>query len=195
MPFVTEELWQAIPHDGETLALASWPKAKKSWFDAEAEREVGFLQGVVVAVRNLRVESKIAPGKPVPVVVRGGQAQLDLLDRLASQVKPLARIEQLHLSRDGARPPVAASAVVQGAEIFLPLDGLVDLDEERARLAREAQKLLADLEGVKKKLRNQDFLRKAKPEIVQKENERLGQLEETLDKLKRAQQSLSAVRE
>jgi valyl-tRNA synthetase len=71
----------------------------------------------------------------------------------------------------------------------------VDLDEERARLAREAQKLLADLEGVKKKLRNQDFLRKAKPEIVQKENDRLTQLEETLDKLKRAQQSLSAVRE
>jgi valyl-tRNA synthetase len=195
MPFVTEELWQAIPHDGETLALAAWPKARKQWFDAEAEREVGFLQGVVVAVRNLRVESKIAPGKPVPVVVRGEPAQLDLLDRLASQVKPLARIGALQLSRDGARPPVAASAVVQGAEIFLPLEGLVDLDEERARLAREAQKLLADLEGVKKKLRNQDFLRKAKPAIVQKENERLSQLEETLGKLKRAQQSLSAVRE
>jgi valyl-tRNA synthetase len=195
MPFVTEELWQAIPHDGETLALAAWPKAKKSWFDAEAEREVTFLQGVVVAVRNLRVESKIAPGKAVPVVVRGDRAQLDLLDRLSSQVKPLAKIEKLQLSRDGARPPVAASAVVQGAEIFLPLDGLVDLDEERARLAREAQKLLADLEGVKKKLRNQDFLRKARPEIVQKENDRLSQLEETLDKLKRAQQSLSAVRE
>jgi valyl-tRNA synthetase len=195
MPFVTEELWQAIPHDGETLALAAWPKAKKAWFDADAEREVGFLQGIVVAVRNLRVESKIAPGKLVPVVVRGDRAQLDLLDRLASQVKPLAKIEHLQLSRDGARPPVAAHAVVQGAEVFLPLEGLVDLDEERARLAREAQKLLADLEGVKKKLRNQDFLRKAKPEIVQRENERLGQLEETLDKLKRAQQSLSAVRE
>ena len=195
MPFVTEELWQAIPHDGETLALAAWPKARKAWFDAEAEREVAFLQGVVIAVRNLRVESKIAPGKPVPVVVRGDRAQLDLLDRLSSQVKPLAKIEKLQLSRDGARPPVAASAVVQGAEIFLPLEGLVDLDEERARLAREAQKLLADLEGVKKKLRNQDFLRKARPEIVQKENERLSQLEETLDKLKRAQQSLSAVRE
>jgi len=195
MPFVTEELWQAIPHDGETLAQAAWPKAKKSWFDAEAEREIGFLQDIVVAVRNLRVESKIAPGKPVPVVVRGDRAQLDLLERLASQVKPLAKIEHLTLSRDGARPPVAAHAVVQGAEVFLPLDGLVDLDEERARLAREAQKLLADLEGVKKKLRNQDFLRKAKPEIVQRENERLGQLEETLDKLKRAQQSLSAVRE
>jgi len=195
MPFVSEELWQAIPHDGDTLALAAWPKAKRSWFDADAEREVAFLQGVVVAVRNLRVESKIPPGKPVPVVVRGGRLQLDLLDRLAAQVKPLAKIDKLTLSRDGGRPPVAASAVVQGAEVFLPLEGLVDLAEERARLAREAQKLLGDLEGVKKKLRNQDFLRKARPDIVQKENERLVQLEETLDKLKRAQQSLSAVRE
>jgi valyl-tRNA synthetase len=195
MPYVTEELWQAIPHDGDTLATAAWPKAKKAWFDAEAEREVTFLQDIVVAVRNLRVESKIAPGKPVPVVVRGDRAQLDLLKKLESQVKPLARIETLTLSRDGARPAVAASAVVQGAEVFLPLDGLVDLAEERARLAREAQKLLADLELVKKKLRNQDFLRKAKPEIVNRENERLAQLEETLDKLKRAQQSLSSVRE
>ncbi len=195
MPYVTEELWQALPHEGDTLATAAWPKAKRSWFDAAAEREVSFLQGVVVAVRNLRVESKIAPGKPVRVVVRGDKAQLDLLERLASQVKPLARIETLVLSRDGGRPPVAASAVVEGAEVFLPLEGLIDLDEERARLTREAEKLLTDLEGVKKKLRNQDFLRKAKPEIVQKENERLVQLEETLDKLKRAQQSLSSVRD
>jgi len=195
MPFVSEELWQAIPHDGDTLALAAWPKAKKSWFDAQTEREVSFLQGVVVAVRNLRAESKIPPGKPVPVMVRGGKAQLELLDKLRAQVMPLARIEALTLSRDGARPQVAASAIVEGAEIFLPLEGLVDLDEERARLAREAEKLLTDLEGVKKKLRNQDFLRKAKPDIVHRENERLVQLEETLEKLKRAQASLSAVRE
>jgi len=195
MPFVSEELWQAIPHDGDTLALAAWPKAKKSWFDAQAEREVSFLQGVVVAVRNLRVESKIPPGKPVPVMVRADATQLELLDKLRAQVMPLARIEALTLSRDGARPQVAASAIVEGAEIFLPLEGLVDLDEERARLAREAEKLLTDLEGVKKKLRNQDFLRKAKKDIVQKENERLVQLEETLEKLKRAQASLSAVRE
>jgi valyl-tRNA synthetase len=195
MPFVSEELWQAIPHDGETLAFAAWPKAKSAWFDAQAEREVAFLKGVVVAVRNLRVESKIPPGKPVPVLVRGEQAQLDLLEKLRAQVLPLARIETLTLARDGARPQVAASAIVEGAEVFLPLEGLIDLDEERARLAREAEKLLTDLEGVKKKLRNQDFLRKAKPEIVQKENERLTQLEETLVKLKRAQSSLRSVRE
>ncbi|MFN8586467.1 MAG: valine--tRNA ligase [Candidatus Eisenbacteria bacterium] len=191
MPHVSEELWQSLPGEDGTLALASWPRAKKAWFDANAEREVSFLQEIVVAVRNLRVESKIAPGRAVPVVVRGTEEQYELLEKLRGQLLPLARIESLTVSRDGSRPPVAASAVVQGAEVFLPLDGLVDLDEERARLAREAEKLLTDLEGVKRKLRNQDFLAKAKPEVVEKEKARLEQLEETLEKLKKAQESLS----
>ncbi|MEO5989059.1 MAG: valine--tRNA ligase [Candidatus Eisenbacteria bacterium] len=195
MPHVSEELWQAIPHDGETLATAAWPKPRKSWLDVQSEREVEFLQSVVNAIRNLRVESKIAPGRAVPVVVRAREDQLDLLERLRTQLLPLARIETLTLSRDGQRPPVAASAVVEGAEIFLPLDGLIDLAEERARLSREAERLLTDLEGVKKKLRNQDFLGKAKPEVVEKEKARLSQLEETLEKLKRAQESLSVSRD
>jgi valyl-tRNA synthetase len=193
MPFVTEELWQALPHDGDTLALAAWPRAKRGWFDADVERDVAFLQSVVVAVRNLRAENNVAPGRRVAVVVRGRPEQLDLLQQLEDQMLPLARIEALTLARDGARPRVAASAVVEGAEIFLPLEGLIDLDAERERLVREADKLLADLEGTRKKLRNQDFLTKARPEIVAREKQRLAQLEETLDKLKRAQESLRAV--
>jgi valyl-tRNA synthetase len=88
---------------------------------------------------------------------------------------------------------VAASAVVEGLEVFLPLEGLIDLDGERERLVREADKLIGDLEGVRRKLRNQDFLTKARPEVVDKERQRLAQLEETLDKLKRAQEALRAV--
>jgi valyl-tRNA synthetase len=194
MPFVTEEIWQALPHEDGLLATASWPRAKKSWFDAEAERQVGFLQELVVAVRNLRAENGLPPGRRVPVVVRGSREQLDLVETLAEQIRPLARIEALRVSRDGTRPAVAASAIVRGAEIFLPLEGLVDLDEERARLSREADKLLHDLEGAKKKLRNQDFLRKARPDVVDRERQRLLALEETLEKLRRAQESLRAVR-
>jgi valyl-tRNA synthetase len=194
MPFMTEEIWQALPHDGETLALASWPTARRAWFDAEAERQVGFLQELVVAVRNLRAENKVAPGRPVPVTVRGDAAQLDLVEKLADQIRPLARIEELTLARDGSRPRVAASAVVQGAEVFLPLEGLIDLDAERERLVKEADKLLSDLESTRRKLRNQDFLAKAKPEVVERERARLTQLEETLEKLKRAQESLRSGR-
>jgi len=193
MPFVTEEVWQALPHDGEMLATAGWPRSRSAWLDPEAEHQVAFLKELVVAVRNLRVENGLPVGRPVPVTIRGSAEQLDLVERLASQIQPLARIEPLTVSRDGARPTVAASAVVMGAEVFLPLEGLVDLDEERARLAREAAKLLGDLENTKKKLRNQDFLNKARPEIVEKERVRLAALEETLDKLKRAQESLRVV--
>jgi valyl-tRNA synthetase len=193
MPYVTEEIWQALPHDGELLATASWPRARKAWFDAETEREVGFLQELVVAVRNLRAENGLPPGRKVPVVLRGSAAQLDMIEHLGDQLKPLARIERLTLARDGARPTVAASAIVRGAEVFLPLEGLVDLNEERARLAREADKLLRDLENSRKKLRNQDFLAKARPDIVEREKQHLAMLEENLDKLRRAQESLRAV--
>ena len=190
MPFVTEEVWQAMPHDGECLASSAWPRARRGWFDADVERDVAFLQELVVSIRNMRAEIGLAPGKKVHVVVRGTPVQLDLVERLKSQLKPLARIETLTVAHDGSRPPVAASSVVQGAEVFLPLEGLVDLTEERERLTREASKLLDDLEAVKRKLRNQDFLTKARPDVVDKERARLAQLEETLDKLRRAQESL-----
>ncbi len=190
MPFVSEEIWQAIPHEGDTLALAVWPSARRAWLDADAERQIEFVQALVVAVRNLRAECNLPAGRRVPVVVRGAPEQLDLVERLRDQILPLARIETLTLSRDGSRPAVAASAIVAGAEVFLPLEGLIDVDEERARLAKEAAKLLDDLEGVKKKLRNQDFLRKARADVVDRERARLEQLEETLEKLKRAQESL-----
>src|SRR5438552_7379470 len=160
MPYVTEEIWQALPHEGDLLATSAWPRAKRAWFDADTERQVGFLQELVVAVRNLRAENGLPPGRKVPVVLRGSAEQLDMIERLADQLRPLAKIEQLTLARDGVRPAVAASAVVRGAEVFLPLEGLVDLNEERARLAREADKLLRDLENSRKKLRNQDFLAK-----------------------------------
>ena len=194
MPFVTEEIWQAIPHEGETLATVAWPSARRTWFDAEAERQVAFLRELVVAVRNLRAEAGLPPGKRVPVVLRGTPDQLDLVGRMASQLQPLARIEEVKLSRDGARPSVAASAVVDGAEVFVPLEGLIDLDEERARLVRESDKLLSELENCKKKLRNQDFLSKARPDVVARERARLAQLEETLDKLQRAQETLRVAR-
>jgi valyl-tRNA synthetase len=193
MPYVTEEIWQGLPHDGELLATAAWPKAKKAWFDAGSEKQIGFLQALVTAVRNLRVENNVAPGKMVAVTIRGEEEQLNLVERLAEPLRSLARIEALTIARSGARPQVAASAIVQGAEVFLPLDGLVDVDEERARLSREADKLLGDLESTRKKLRNQDFLTKAKPDVVEREKGRLAQLEDELDKLKRAQESLRVV--
>src|SRR5439155_11831170 len=151
MPVVTEELWQALPHEGDCLATAAWPKAKKAWFDAEVEHDIAFLQELVVSVRNMRVEAGLQPGRRVPVVVRGSAAQLDLVEKLAPQLQPLARIERLRVARDGSRPAVAASSVGRGAEGFLPLEGLIDLSEGREGLTRQGGKVLDDLVAGRKK--------------------------------------------
>jgi valyl-tRNA synthetase len=193
MPHVSEEIWQAIPHDGPLLALARWPKAKKAWFDAQAENEIAMLQELVVAVRNLRAEMNVPPGRRVDVVLRGEAGPLDTVERLEAQIRALARLERLVLARDGKRPPVAASAVVRGVEVFLPLAGLIDLDAERTRLERESDRVVGDLDGVRRKLRNQDFLSKARPDVVAREKLRLADLEATLAKLTRARENLKSV--
>jgi valyl-tRNA synthetase len=193
MPHVSEEIWQAIPHDGDLLALSRWPKAKKVWFDAKAEGEIEFLQELVVAVRNLRAEMNVPPGRKVSVVLRGEADVLDRVERLSAQFQALARIETITFARDRKRPQVAASAVTRGVEVFLPLEGLIDLDGERSRLSREYDKVVAELEGVRRKLRNQDFLNKARTDVVDREKQRLVDLEATLAKLDRARENLKSV--
>jgi valyl-tRNA synthetase len=193
MPYVTEEVWQAIPHDGALLAVARWPRAKKAWFDAAAETEVEFMRELVVAVRNLRAEMNVPPGRRVSVVLRGGEAQFATAERFEAQIRALARIETLTLARDGKRPAVAASAVLRGTEIFLPLEGLIDLDGERQRLTKETDRVVSDLESARKKLRNEDFLKKARADVVEREKQRLRDLEEMLGKLQRAQENLKSV--
>ncbi|HEV8480301.1 MAG TPA: valine--tRNA ligase [Candidatus Eisenbacteria bacterium] len=192
MPFLTEEVWQAIPHQGESITVAPWPKAKKAWFDADAEADMALLRDLVVAVRNLRAEMNLPPAKMVPVVVRGDEKQSEKIRANRDLLAPLARVDQWTISPQATRPGVAASAVVRGMEVWLPLAGLVDLDAERMRLAREADRVLGDLEGTRRKLMNQDFLTKAKKEVVERERAKLAQLEETVAKLKRAEEALRA---
>jgi valyl-tRNA synthetase len=190
MPFLTEEIWQSIPHQGESITLSPWPKAKRAWYDGGAEADMGLLMELVVAVRNLRAEMNLPPARPVPVVVRADERVSALVEANRGLLSPLARVESWTVGPRSTRPGVAASAVVGGAEVWLPLAGLVDLDAERQRLAREADRVLADLEATRRKLTNQDFLTKAKKEVVERERAKQVTLEETVAKLQRAEQAL-----
>jgi valyl-tRNA synthetase len=190
MPFVTEEIWQALPHTGESLTVSPWPKAKKAWFDAEAEAQVAFLQDVVVAIRNLRSEMNLPPAKTVTAVIRADGDALAAIRANQTVLGPLARVGEWTLGPDVQRPGIAASAVVRGVEVWIPLAGLIDIDAERQRLTRDADKVLSDLEGTKKKLMNQDFLLKARPDVVQREKDRLELLDQTVAKLKKALEAL-----
>jgi valyl-tRNA synthetase len=190
MPFVTEEIWQSLPHQGDTITTSPWPKAKKAWFDARAEEDVAFLQDVVTSIRNMRSEMNLPPSKLVPAVVKAEGDALALLEANRAVLGPLARVGEWTLGPDAQRPGVAVSAVARGVEVFIPLAGLIDVDAERARLTREVDKAFGDLEGTKKKLMNQDFLAKARPDVVQREKDRLELLDQTVAKLNKALDAL-----
>jgi valyl-tRNA synthetase len=173
MPFVTEEIWQNLPHDGEALIIAAWPEPDPLEEEAEAEMEP--IMEMVRAIRNARAEYEVEPSRAIEAIIVAGKrrdlvaSQADILTRLARVDPAKLRIEE-ELTE---KPTKALALVVSDYEIFLPLTGLVDVDRERARLAAELQKIQQEIARAEKLLDNQDFVSKAPVEVVGKERAKL----------------------
>jgi len=193
MPFVTEEIWQVLGADRQSIMVQPYPVAQVAWVDAETERNMTFLMDVIRAIRNLRTEMNCPPGKEVRVVFCGADGDLAFLREQEAYLRSLARVGAAPEFRQaGDRPKGAATAVIGAMEIYLPLDDLVNLDEERARLAKEVGKVEDELARVQRKLANGDFLAKAKTEVVHKEREKATQFEE---KIRTLRSSLEKIQE
>ncbi len=187
MPFVTEDLWQRLPHQGESIAGAPWPAPMER--NREAEDEMGFLMDVVVAVRNIRSEMNVPPGREAEVIARASGREAALLERGRGVLASLGRA-RLKVSSTAARPPAAATGLARETELFVPLAGLIDLEVERRRLRRDLEKAERELDGARRRLAAPAFLAKAPPAVVNRENERLSELEATQVKLTRLLESL-----
>ncbi|MDR1855569.1 MAG: valine--tRNA ligase [Desulfovibrio sp.] len=174
MPFVTSEIWRALPSPKEgDLALEPYPPARPGCLRPKEAADMEFVQGVIVAVRTIKAELDIPPSHKVPLLLApADDAQTGLLEANRETLTVLARLESIGMGRDIAAPKASASAVVEGCKVIVPLHGSVDLTGELARLDKEIGKLTKDLEGVQKKLANEDFIAKAKPEVVERERER-----------------------
>jgi valyl-tRNA synthetase len=183
MPFVTEEIWQTLGSGRRSIMIEPYPDARTDWIDRDVERQMDFLMGVVRAIRNLRTELNCPPGKEIKVIFCGNGAEQEFLRAQLAYIRSLARVGAVEFRDPAARPSGAATAVVGAAEIYLPLDDLVNLDEERARLTKEVTRAGEELARVQKKLANGDFLAKAKEEVVEKERGKAGQLEEKIKTL------------
>ena len=185
MPFVTAEIWQALPgHAGEDLATMPWPEERPACIRPEDAARMEFVQGVIVAVRTIKAELDIAPSHRVVLKLHpADQAQEDLLLANEATIRTLARLESMEVGLEVHAPKASASSVVQGCEIIVPLKGNVDLQGELARLAKEMGKLSDALAVVDKKLANESFVSRAKPEIVQRERDRAAELKDNLGKL------------
>jgi len=189
IPFVTEHLWDRIPwpegvERPESLLLAPWPDREEEWEDAGAESDLLYFQELVTAVRSLRKEYGVGEGAPVSLILRGvSEARTSFLQGETGRLFQLARVAGLSFG-DTAAHGVGATAVLRdGTEVFLPLEGLVDLDRERTRLRDEITRLDGQARAGEAKLENEGFVARAPADIVDKEREKVASFRGQRDKL------------
>jgi valyl-tRNA synthetase len=185
MPFITEEIWQSLPGNEGSIMVAEFPKVEEGEIQPGAEGEMELVMSVIGAVRNLRSELNIPPAKQVEVVLQSKNGgALNTLERNRIYVGSLARATQMAFQPEGEKPRASATSVVGDVEVFLPLKGLINLDEEEKRIQKEISKVAEELSRINLKMHNEEFLRKAKTEAVEKERERAKVLVDKEAKLK-----------
>ncbi|MBI5544983.1 MAG: class I tRNA ligase family protein, partial [Deltaproteobacteria bacterium] len=195
MPYVTEEIWQRLPRrpgDPESVMVAPYPWPQESLVDEEAEREMATVIAAINGIRNIRGESNIPPSRKIRAIVQAAPEIRDALERNRAYLEPLAGLESVEIAAPGPKPRVSATFVEARMEICVPLEGVVDLAEERRRIEKELAKVDADLQMLKKKLENPNFAQRAPPEIVEKDRSRIGELEQKRLKLTQGLLRLSA---
>lgn len=186
MPFITETLWQALPHGeaANSIMVAAWPEGDAGLIDLEAEARMQYLQEAVTGVRIIRGEMNVPPGRKVEVLISAASDEVEqTLRQAAPYIALLSRAASVQVGQGLVRPPASGSALTAAAEIFVPLEGLIDLAAERQRLKREIHKMDGLLKGLDAKLANERFLTKAPPEIVAQERQRQAEYRATQEKL------------
>jgi valyl-tRNA synthetase len=185
MPFITEEIWQKLPGARDSIMVAPYPQPDPQFHHPEAEAEMNLVMATITAIRNIRGEMNVPPATQVEVFLHSPEAgAIEALSRHQQAIKILGRVQELHCNDAGGPPRAAAKAVVDKVDIFMPLTGIIDFNEEAKRLDRELEKLGKEVSQAQRKMSNEDFLAKAPAEVVQKEQAKLQTQTEKLHKLK-----------
>jgi valyl-tRNA synthetase len=194
MPFLTETIWQALPaavREGGALIVAPWPEANPVWVDETTEAEMETLMALVRGIRNLRAEYNVTPGKRIPARI-AGDALTSVLKAQRGVLSSLAKLdaEALQIETVAEAPERTATVVVGDVVGYLPLSGMVDLAAERERLGKELEEVAERIERSKDLLAS-EFAEKAPPHIVQRERDKLADLETILSQLQERLDRLS----
>jgi valyl-tRNA synthetase len=192
MPFITEELWGQIAARDSMLVHADWPEYGAELIEAEADREMGWVIGLIEEIRSVRAQMHVPAGLKVQLL----QVELDAkgqaaFDRNAAMIERLARLSEV--TRVGEMPKGAVTVAVEGGVFGLPIAGLIDVAEEKARLAKSLDKLGKEIGGLKGRLGNPNFVASAPEEVVEEARENLAAREEEAGKLKAALERLAAI--
>ncbi len=191
MPFITEEIWQQMPHEGESIMIADWPKSSKKWIDEKVEGEVALIISEIEAIRNVRSAWQINPKDLVAVAVKTSRdKEMKILKEYSSHIVQMAKISSLQIGKNIARPKESAVANVGRVETYVVLSGLVDKNTETQRLELalgDVDKMIRSTEGM---LQNQNFVARAPKDIVDKERTKLEDLQ---NRKKRLEENLKTL--
>ena len=182
MPFVTEHIWQHLPHQGKALAIAEWPTAEEKWRFSKDEKQMEYLCEAIRAVRNMRSEAGVEPRRKCRLVLRPKRSDLrDTLLQHTDYFCTLANAEEVTVIDAESSPKNAMTAVTDGMEIYLILQGLIDIDKENARITKEEKQLKQEIIRLENKLSNSSFVEKAPAAVVNGERTKLANYKEKLE--------------
>jgi len=183
MPFITEEIWQKLGLDEETIMLSEFPTENKKYVDLAAEKEFDYLKEIINAIRNIRGEANVSPAKKIEVIFKiVNDGEKEILEHNAKILDKLANVEKYEFNKE--IPALVGFKLVETTEIYVPLADLIDKEKEIAKLEKDIQKTQKELDRVLGKLSNEKFLSKAPKEVIDKENGIKEELENKIAKFK-----------
>jgi valyl-tRNA synthetase len=192
MPFITEEIWQKIPHKQTGLLINHKFPAVNAVYNEEIETTMGELQKIILGVRNIRGEMNIAPGKMLALlIVNANSAQQQLIQQYAYLLQSIAKLESIKFLAPTDKQPESAVALVGEMQLLIPMQGLIDKEAELARLNRELEKLNKEIIKAKAKLDNPGYVEKAPKEVVAKEQQNFADLQQSVSKIQENIQKIS----
>ncbi|MBJ7694081.1 valine--tRNA ligase [Weissella confusa] len=174
MPFVTEAIWQEMPHDGESIVVAAYPEVKAELDNPTAEADFQSLTDLIKAVRTIRTEANAPMSTEIDVLIKTSDENLArIFDENSDYINRFVKPKSLEISADVAAPKLAMTQIISGAEVYVPLEELIDLDEEIARLQGDLKKFAGEVKRAEGKLGNEKFVNNAPEAVVAEEREKL----------------------
>ena len=193
MPFVTEKIWQSLPHEGETIVQASWPTVDKELMFDDSKQTMQQLVEIIKSIRQSRLEVNTPLSKAIPIMIQAKDSNIQsTLTDNADYIERFCHPSELTINVDIDIPEKAMTSVVLAGKVILPLEGLIDMDKEIARLEKELDKLHSELDRVDKKLANENFVNKAPEKIINEEKEKQKHYKEKYDGVKARIEQLKA---
>lgn len=193
MPFVTEEIWQNLPHVGETIVTSAWPEVEEGFMFEDSKQAMQYVVEIIKAVRQARSEVNTPLSKAIPIYIKTKDADItQMLNENQHYLERFGHPSELVISTDIETPDKAMTSVVGAGEVILPLEGLIDMDKEIARLEKELDKWQSELDRVDKKLSNENFVNKAPEKIINEEKAKKQDYQEKYDSVKARIEQLKA---